>query len=135
MFVNSKQRRRERRNNNVDVKKLERRLYTYDECLEIMSSIIKKTENECIARYSICMAVALASPPLNFGKKRVCNALQLFFDQMEGIKLKLIEVDDIEEEAKLLGVNIDRTNDIYSINIDSRSKKAKLTEKIKEIKL
>lgn len=131
--MNSKVRRKNRRDEARYEDKAKTRLYNYDEVVDLMHKIIKKTENHYCAKYSQILASALNAPPFNFGKKRVCTLLELFYDQIQGLHNDTIEFALISETAKKLGVIVENKDDKYTITIDARTKKQKETEQIKTI--
>ena len=112
--------RQQRRHAERDIQKKETKLYTYDECLRMMQEVLTETERKYDARYSMCLATALAAPPLNFGPKRVCDVVKLFFDQIEALRIGTVTEEDIKNEAQKLGVIIKCENYKLEIYIDPK---------------
>lgn len=131
--MNSKMRRQKLRDDARYEDRAKTRLYNYDEVVDLMHKIINRTENHYCAKYSQILAVALNAEPYNFGKRRICRLLELFYDQIKGLHDKTIEYELISQTAKTLGVIVENKDEKYTINIDARTKKQKETEPIKTI--
>lgn len=99
------------------------RLYSYVECVKMMNQVLMETERKYDARYSMCLATALSAPPLNFGRKRVCDVVKLFFDQVEALRIGTVTEEQIKEEAEKLGVIIKSDNEKLEIYIDPKIKR------------
>jgi hypothetical protein len=115
--------RQQRRQSEKSVQKKENRLYTYEECLRMMQHVLTETERKYDARYSMCLATALSAPPLNFGPKRVCDVVKLFFDQVDALRIGTVTEEQIREEAEKLGVIIKCENYKLEIYIDPKIKR------------
>ena len=103
--------------------KLQHKLFTYPECQQLLLEGIKKAQREYDLQYSICLASALSADPLNFGKKRVCRTLKLFFDQINGLHGGYITEDLIRKEAERLGVIIVNDEHKMEIYLDPKIRK------------
>ena len=75
--------------------------------------------------YTLCVAASLSAPPLNFGRKRACDFMSLFFDQIECINNGNVTLEEMEEEAKKLGITITNENDKFIVNINRDKKEVK----------
>lgn len=115
--------RQQRRHADRSIGKKETKLYTYDECLRMMQEVLTETERKYDARYSMCLATALSAPPLNFGPKRVCDVVKLFFDQVEALRIGTVTEEDIKIEAEKLGVIIKCNDYKLEVYIDPTIKK------------
>ena len=93
-------------------------MYTYEECKAIATKMVKQTQKEYDVRYSICLATSLSAPPLNFGKKRVCRTIKLFFDQIDALKDKIVTEEEIRKEAQKVGLFVKEENDMLAVYID-----------------
>ena len=102
--------------------KVRNKMYTFNECHQITQKMIQQTKAEYDARYSLCLATAVSSPPYNFGKKRVCGVLGLFFDQVKALEEKTIDEDDVRKIAKKLGVLVQEENDTLAVYLDPTGK-------------
>lgn len=112
--INRQQRRQAQREED----KIKKKMYTYEECKAIATKIVRQTQKEYDARYSICLATSLSAPPLNFGKKRVCRTIQLFFDQVDALRDKIITEEEIRKEAQRVGLFVREENDMLAVYID-----------------
>ena len=72
--------------------------------------------------YSTCLATSLNAEPINFGKKRVCRVLELFFGQVDAVKHCALKEETIIEEAEKLGLLMKRTNGTLEVYIDPTCK-------------
>jgi hypothetical protein len=91
----------------------------------MIEMVIKELKSKYDARYSSCLTTTLSAPPLNFGKKRVCEAVKLFFDQIEAIQLGTVTDEQVIEEAKKLGVIITSNDHIFEVVVNPQYKEDK----------
>jgi hypothetical protein len=84
---------------------------------------VEKRMNKYQATSALCLATCLSAPPLRFGNKRVCDLLELFFDQMEGLNIGTISENQVIEEASRLGVNLKYENNKIIICLENTNKK------------
>jgi hypothetical protein len=105
------------------------KMYTEEEVKKMIELTMKINASTYDARYSQALAVALSTDPLNFGPKRVCRTVKLFFDQLDGLRLGTITDDQIAEEAKKLGV-VAKTTDkgTFEVYIDPSLKKVRMED-------
>jgi hypothetical protein len=73
-------------------------------------------------QYTLCLAAALSAPPLNFGRKRACRFMSLFFDQIENLNNGTVTYEQMEIEAKKLGITITYEDDKFVVNINPNKK-------------
>lgn len=112
--MNRSERRREYR----EVNRIKSKMYTYEECQTVALNMVKETHKKYDARYSLCLATALNAPPLNFGKKRICDVVKLFFDQVSCVNSGIITEEQLREEGKKLGILVEGQDDTLAIYID-----------------
>ena len=117
--------RQQRRQEAREEVKIKNRTYTYDECVRIAHTLVRGVEAEYSVKYSLCLAAALNAEPTNFGKKRVCRTLKLFFDQLEAMDSGLLTIEEVSEVAKKVGIRASEEESQFAITIDERSKKDK----------
>jgi hypothetical protein len=89
---------------------------------QLVRVAVMDAKKEYDINYSVCLANALAAPPFNFGKKRVCNLLKIFFDQVKAVDDKTVTAEQLIVEAEKVGVfvkNEDNHLEIY-LNIDEK---------------
>jgi len=113
----SKKRREER-----NIIRQQKTLYTYEELLRYIQIAMDDAKKKYNVRYTMCLATTLSAPPFNFGKKRVCEVVKLFFDQIEGIQLGTIDDKQIEDEARKLGITTQYIDGQFVVDVDSRPK-------------
>lgn len=80
--------------------------YTYTECMAMVDKAIQEKENQYCVTYALCLANSLSAQPLNFGHKRVCNVMELFFDTINEVTTGTRPVSEIIDEAKQVGVSV-----------------------------
>jgi hypothetical protein len=108
---------REQKRNN------QKKMYSKEDCMRMIINTMRDSERKYDIRYSMCLATALSAPPLNFGPKRVCRVVKLFFDQIEALRIGTVTEDQIKEEAEKLGVVVVTNEDKTEIYIDPQIKK------------
>ncbi len=112
--MNRQQKRQQERNH----EKIKNRTYTFEDCRKIVSATVKDTERKYDALYSSCLAASLSAPPYNFGRKRVCAFLQLFFGQLEAVNLGTVTDEQLKAVSERLGVYITSDDDTLSVTLD-----------------
>ena len=110
--------RQQRRNEQRIDAKIKNKVYTFNEVAQIIKVATTDAKKEYDVNYSICLATALSSPPFNFGKKRVCNVLKLFFDQMKAVDEKVVTAEQLITEAEKVGVFIKNDENKLSVYLD-----------------
>jgi hypothetical protein len=115
--------RQQKRQLERQVEKARNRTYTYEECKQYVNMAMKDAQRKYDLQYSMCLATALSAPPLNFGKKRVCRTLKLFFDQIEGLHIGTITEDQIRTEIEKLGVIIRNDSEKLEIYLDPKKER------------
>lgn len=110
--------RTERRAEKKTFDKITRRTYTYSECKKIAEAAVLEAEKDYDVRYATCLATALAAPPLNFGSVRVCRVVNLFFGQVEALKIGTVSEEEVREQALKVGVMIKNDDESISVYID-----------------
>jgi hypothetical protein len=106
---------------------VKQRTYTYDECRQIAVRMVKdavvSTEKSMADKYdtlyTLALTSALSSEPFKFGKKRLCEVLDLFFGQVEGLILGTIDPSELLEIAKLKGVTVQNASGKFEVQINN----------------
>ena len=105
--------RRERRNKELEVRKLKAKTYTYQECLQMAKNVQRKYDDV----YSTA-AICAVRETFGAGKKRVGTFATLLFDQIQGLSNGHIDVDDMLKACRDLGVHITQTDATFDIYIE-----------------
>jgi hypothetical protein len=106
--------RREKRNEELEIRKLRSRTYTYEECLK-MTKVIQSKYDMIYTAAAVC---ALNAEPFKFGKKRVGTFTKLFFDQVQGLSAGHIDSELMVDTCKELGIHIQQENGIFQITVE-----------------
>ena len=110
--------RHERRNEERKADKIKNKMYTYAECVKIAHAAVLEVEKQYDVRYALCLAMALNSKPLKFGKVRVCRTVGKFFEQVDELKNGKISEEEVRKKVLKLGVKIVNDNETLSVYID-----------------
>lgn len=120
--MNRQERRKEQRLDN----KIENKMYTAKECRTMLINALTEhnslVQSKYEKQYTLCLAAALSAPPLNFGRKRACDFMTLFFDQIECINNGNVTYEEMETEARKLGVTITYEDNKFVVNINANKK-------------
>jgi hypothetical protein len=119
--------RRDKRNKELLDRKLQNRLFTYDECMKIAARLVAESQSRYDMLYTTASACALSAPPFNFGKKRVGLFMRLFFDQIVGLKDGTIDPELLIETCRGLNIDIQHQDGKFIVDIDTerRSRRVK----------
>lgn len=101
--------------------------YSYNDAVKIAGDMLLVKVDEIKKNYDVvytlCLISSLATEPYRFGKKRICDITRLFFDQVEGVLLKTIDIDQLTEIAKSKGVRLEHKNGKFIVDIDTKEVK------------
>jgi hypothetical protein len=105
--------RREKRNAELEMRKLKARTYTYSDVLAAV-----KTANRKYDIVYTTAAICAVRETFKAGKVRIGTFAKLMFDQIEGLSAKTIEADDMLKMCQDVGVHITQDDEKFSIYIE-----------------
>ena len=113
-------------------RKMVAKSYTYKEIVAALMDQEKTLKEKYNLRYTRCLATVLSTPPYNFGKKRVCDVVNMFMEQIEGLQLGTITEDQIEDTAAKVGVTCKYEDGLFVVDVNS-TKNKEPSDKIKTV--
>ncbi len=105
----SRQQRRQAERNET---KAQKRLFTYNECRRIALTMLTEQKETLKAKYETLFMLAsinaLHDEPFKFGRKRMAQFADYFFERVAGINAGTIDVNVLLETAESLGFTFDK---------------------------